>query len=164
MKAAVIYYSLTGKTGVVATTAARVLNAEIKKIEEVKPRGAGPLLYIFGGFAAATGQSSRIKPPDFTLDKYDFILVGSPIWAGKPVPAINSYIAATEFKGKDVVVFCTALNALKGSEVTLRILTQKIENKGGNVVGSFAIDISKTKEPEMVEKTREAVRKYRGRK
>jgi flavodoxin len=164
MKPVVVYYSLTGKTAVVATAAARIINAEIKKIEEVSPRKPGPLVYFFGGLAAATGQGSRIKPLAFTPDKYDFIMVGSPVWAGKPVPAVNTFIAETDFKGRDVVVFCTAAGDLKGTEVAIRTMTQKIEAKAGKVIGSFAIRTAKATEQELVEKTREEVRKYRGRK
>jgi hypothetical protein len=43
-------------------------------------------------------------------------------------------------------------------------MTQKIEAKHGKVVGSFAIRTGKATEQELVEKTREEVRKYRGRK
>jgi flavodoxin len=164
MKPVVIYYSLTGKTEVVATTAARVLNAEIKKIEEVNPHKPGPLVYLLGGLAAATGQGSRIKPLDFASDKYDFIMVGSPVWAGRPVPAVNAFISETDFKGKDVVVFCTGASDAKGTEVALRSLTQKVEGKAGKVIGSFAIRTVKSTEQELIEKTREEVRKYRGRK
>lgn len=164
MKPVVIYYSLTGKTAVVATAAARILNAEIKKIEEVHPYKSGPLVYLFGGLAAAMGRGSRIKSLDFTPDRYDFIMVGSPVWAGRPVPAVNAFIASADFDGRDVVVFCTAAGDLKGTEVAIRTMTQKIEAKTGKVIGSFAIRTAKATEQELIEKTREEVRKYRGRK
>ena len=163
MKPVVIYYSLTGKTAVVATAAARILNAELKQIEEVKPRKPGALVYLFGGLAAMTNQRSRIKPLGLDAGKYDFILVGSPVWAGRPVPAVNAFIAETDFTKKDVVVFCTGASDAKGTEVALRSLAQKVEGKAGKVIGSFAVRTVKATEQELIEKTREEVRKYRGR-
>jgi flavodoxin len=162
MKAIVIYYSLTGKTELVATTVAKVLGAEVKRIEEIKPRKL-PSVYFFGGLTAMTNKSSRIKPLDFNVDNYDLILVGSPVWAGKPTPAVNTFIAKTDFKSKDVVVFCTAGGDMKGTEATFKNLTAKVAKKSGKVIGSFAISTGKATDGEIVEKTREEARKYRER-
>lgn len=162
MKAIIIYYSLTGKTALVATTAAKVLDADVRRIDEVKIRKI-PSVYFFGSLAAMTNKSSRIKPLDFNVDNYDLILVGSPVWAGKPAPAVNTFIAETAFKGKDVVTFCTAFGDLKETEVSFKNLTTKVAKKSGKVIGSFAITTGKATDQEIIEKTREEVRKYRGR-
>jgi hypothetical protein len=52
---------------------------------------------------------------------------------------------------------------MKGTEVTVRSLTAKVERKSGKVIGSFAISTGKATDGEIVEKTREEARKYRER-
>lgn len=163
MKAIVVYYSLTGKTELVATAAARVLGIESRKIEEVNQRKPGPVVYTFGSLAALTNSTSRIKPLELDTNNYNLVLVGTPVWAGRPVPAVNAFIKQTDFKGKDVIVFCSCQD-LKGSAKVLENLAEKVKKQTGSVIGSFAVSSNKTTDQQMVETTREEVRKYRGHK
>ena len=48
MKSLVVYYSLTGKTRLVAQTIAEALNARLVEIREKKTRKLGPFLYLIG--------------------------------------------------------------------------------------------------------------------
>jgi len=154
MKVLVIFYSRTGNTELVAKTIAQMLNADLRKVEEVKER-KGIWGFLSGGIDALKNKCSDIKPVDFDLANYDLVFVGSPIWASKTTPAINAFISKTDFKNKNVVVFFTlGGNSFVGA---VKDMTEKIEKKEGKVVGSFAIRSSKTKD-EMIEKTKEAVK------
>ena len=42
-----------------------------------------------------------------TIDDYDFIIVGSPVWAGKIAPAIRTFLAKNDFSDKQVAFFVT---------------------------------------------------------
>lgn len=41
------------------------------------------------------------------IDDYDFIIVGSPVWAGKIAPAIRSFLVQNDFSDKQLALFVT---------------------------------------------------------
>jgi hypothetical protein len=88
--------------------------------------------------AASQDKCSEIKPCDIEIGEYDQIFIGTPNWASKPAPAVNAFIAGTDFAGRDVVVFCTTGGNLKVNNL-LANFTAKVVAKFGKVVGSFAI-------------------------
>ena len=158
MKSLVVYYSLTGKTRLVAQAIAEDLNATLVEITETKPRKLGPFLYLVGGFGAMTNKRSKIGPIDFDLKQYERILVGSPIWASRPVPAVNSYIYRTNFEGRNVIPFFTMGG--DDSQTALANITAKINRSRGKVTGSFAIRSHKVSDEEMIAGAKKAIKKY----
>ena len=106
MKTLVVYYSLTGKTEIVAKEISAELKSDLRRVEDLKPYGKVSV-YFTGGFAALFEKNGKIKPVDFSLKEYDRIFVGSPVWGGRQVPAINTFISNADFTDKEVVVFVT---------------------------------------------------------
>ncbi|RLC65035.1 MAG: hypothetical protein DRI01_02145 [Chloroflexi bacterium] len=160
MKVLVVYYSLTGKTRLVAQVIAGVLNAALVEITETKPRKMGPLVYLVGGFAATINRRSKINPIDVDLKQHETIFIGSPVWNSRPAPAINSFIYQTNFEGRSIIPFFTM--AGDNSEKALANITAKIEKSQGKVAGSFAIKSHRVSDEEIVARAKEATRNYRG--
>jgi flavodoxin len=106
MKSLVVYYSFTGKTRLAAQAIAEALNATLVEIEERRPIPM-PFVYLSGSFAAFTNRGSKINPVDVDLKQYERIVIGSPMWAYRPAPAINSFIYQTNFEGRSVIPFFT---------------------------------------------------------
>ena len=158
MKSLVVYYSLTGKTKLVAQVVAEVLNATLVDIKETKPRKLGPLVYLLGGFAAITNTGSKINPIDVDLRQHERIFIGSPIWASRPVPAINSFIYRTNFEGRSIIPFFTMGG--DNSQNALANITSKIEKNQGKVVGSFAVTSSRVSDEEIIARAKEAIKDY----
>lgn len=157
MRILVVYYSLTGKTKLVAETIAQTLGGDIRQIEEVSTRRA-PLVYITGGFSAAMGLKSKIKPINFDISDYDVIYLGTPIWGRKQAPAINTFMSKTDFRNRNVILFAT----MGGDNYTVAIktMTNKIEADGGKVLESFAIKTGDVKDEVIIEKAKELASKY----
>jgi flavodoxin len=158
MKSLVVYYSLTGKTKLVAQAIAEALSATLVEITETEPRKLGPLIYLVGGFGAMTNRRSRITPLDVDLRHHERIFVGSPIWASRPVPAVNSFIYQTDFEGMNVIPFFSMGG--DSSERALANITEKIEKRQGNVAGSLAITSYGVSDEEMIARTKDAIKKY----
>jgi flavodoxin len=156
MKTLVVYYSLTGKTRLVAQTIAEALNATLMEIQEIKPRKPGSLVYLIGSFAALTNKGSQINTIGVDLKQYDRIFTGSPIWADRPAPAINSFIYQTNFEGQSVIPFFT-LGGNK-AEGALRNVTAKIEKSHGKVAGSFAITTHRVSDEEIIARAKDATK------
>jgi len=157
MKSLVVYYSLTGKTKLVAQAIAEALNATLLEIEERRPVPM-PFVYLSGGFRAFTNRGSNIKPVDVDLKQYERIFIGSPMWAYRPTPAINSFIYQTNFEGRSIIPFFTMGG--DNSEKALVNINAKIEKRQGKVIGSFAITSSGVSDEELIARAKQAVKKY----
>lgn len=157
MKSLVVYYSLTGKTRLVAQVITEVLNATLMEIEERRTIPI-PFVYLSGGFAAITNRGSKINPIDVDLKQYERIFIGSPIWASRPTPAVNSFIYQANFEGRSVIPFFTMGGDTSAN--ALANITAKLEKSQGKVAGSFAITSSRVSEEEIIARAKEAVKNY----
>jgi flavodoxin len=157
MKSLVVYYSFTGKTRVVAQVIAEGLNGTLVEIEERRPIPM-PLVYVSGSFRAFMNWGSKINPIDVDLKRYERIFVGSPIWAYRPAPAINSFIYQTNFEGRSAIPFFTMGG--DNAESAVANITAKIEKRQGNVAGSFAITSYEVSDEEIIARAEEAIKKF----
>lgn len=158
MKSLVLFYSLTGKTKLVSQAIAEVLNAELVEIEETKPRRRGFLTYLTGGFAAVTNRGCEINPTDVDLKQYDTIFIGSPVWASRSTPAVNSFIYKTNFQGKNIAPFFTMGG--NNSDKALHNITTKIERSQGRVIGSFGVKTYGLTNEKIIARAKEAIDNY----
>jgi len=159
MKPLVVYYSLTGKTKLVAQAIAEALNATLLEIKETKPRKLGASLYLIGGFAATINRGSKINPVDVDLKQHETIFIGSPTWNSRPAPAINSFLYQTNFEGRSIIPFFTMGG--DNAEGALGNITAKIERSQGKVAGSFAITSYGVSDEEIIARAKEAIKNYR---
>ncbi len=119
MKTLVTYYSKTGNTKYVAQKIAEHLTAEISEIRDKKNR-KGKLNFVKSGYESIREKLTEIEV-DKKIDEYDFVIVGSPVWAGKIPPAVRTFLVKNDFKNKKIAIFVTiggnrpkkALNAMK---------------------------------------------------
>ena len=157
MKKLVVFYSLSGNTEIVAKTIAKELKADLCRVEETRKRNRF-LAYMTGGFAAFRDKCSEIKPVVLDVHDYDLIFLGSPIWASRPVPAINAFISSTDFKSRKVIVFFT----MGGEDYrkAVRNITLKVENRSGIVIDSFAVRTGKKHHDVIVKETKKAIKSH----
>jgi flavodoxin len=157
MKTLVVYYSLTGKTRLVAQTIAEALQATLVEIEERRPTPM-PFVYLSGSFRAFMNWGSKIKPLDVDLKQYERMFIGSPMWAYRPAPAINSFIYRTSLEGRSFIPFFTMGG--DDSDKALANIKAKIEKRQGKVVGSFAITSYNVSDEEIIARAKEAIKKF----
>ena len=114
MKRAIIYYSLTDNTKTAAEKLSEKLDADIYRIELEKPLPSSKAKQMFEGgrqavfelCPAITGVSERFRD-------YDEIILGMPVWAGKPASPINTL--QTD-------------KALAGKVTAVKVLRKKLDN------------------------------------
>ena len=108
MKTLVVYYSYDGNSALIAEHLKSALGAEILELKTVdEKRRRGISLIFWGGFQAVKGKKAPLKPYSVKPEDYDLIILGTPVWAGSPAPALNTFIAETDLKGRKVALFCT---------------------------------------------------------
>lgn len=150
MKTLIIYYSKSGNTEIVAKTLSKELPGDLIKIEDSKKRD-GMFSMLRSGRDALRGAKTKISPEKLDLYDYDLIYIGTPVWAGKPTPAIITAIDKYDFKGKNVILFVTMKSS--GDKKTIEKMKEKIQVKGAKVINSFAIKTRNNNEANIKEDT-----------
>lgn len=106
MKSLVVYYTRTGNARFVAETIAAEIGADVEEVIDLKKR-TGVLGYLSGGSDARRGKETEIASTKKSPAEYDLVIVGTPVWAGRPAPAILTYFKKHDFADKKVAVFFT---------------------------------------------------------
>ncbi|MDR1324566.1 MAG: flavodoxin [Treponema sp.] len=107
MKAIVVYYSLDGNSHVIAERIKSTLGADTLKLELVESMPKQGFMKMFqGGKQALFGTMPALKPYRLDLDQYELLILGGPVWAGSPAPALMSFLQQTKFSGKKAALFC----------------------------------------------------------
>lgn len=131
----IAYYSFEGHTEKVAEEiASRIRDnggeANLLKIRVKKePPHTGAGKFLAGGWMALTQKDPGILNEDISLDGYDRIFLGMPVWAGTAPGAIVAFIRKAKPEGKDFYLF-----AVSGSGEDKKTLSRTTENLRGNRV------------------------------
>ena len=105
MKTLVIYFSRTGNTKFVAEKIAEHLGAEICEVVDKKSR-KGKFGFIKSGYESIRKKLTEIEVST-KVDDYDFVIIGSPVWANGITPAIRTFIHQNDLSNKQIACFVT---------------------------------------------------------
>lgn len=136
MKTLVVYYSYEGNTELIAKAISDTFKFDcisIKPVKEMKSKGFTK--YVWGGGQVVMKIVPKIEPINVNLDDYDFIIIGSPIWAGTYAPPIRSFIESTHCINKRIGYFYTHLG---GAELAEKRATQ-VFNKQNTLVSCLGL-------------------------
>lgn len=140
MKSLIIYYSYSGNTDKVAHIFARVLKEKGEvKIQRLKPKDE--IKTFMAQCKAAFTRKRAILEDGVTFDitPYDFVLIGSPVWAFAPTPAINTYLDNIFcVRGKRYLVFLTSGSGV-GVKKCFNNITSVLESKGASKIDELNI-------------------------
>ena len=107
MKTAIVYYSMSGNTKYVADKIAEKIEADIIRIEPVKvypDKGANR--FVWGGVSAVIGEKPALHPYECNVEKYDRIILGTPVWASNFAPPIRTFVKENpDIHEKKVAIF-----------------------------------------------------------
>lgn len=67
---------------------------------------SGAKKFIWGGKSAVMGEKPALLPYELNVEKYDRIILGTPVWASNFVPPIRTFIKENpNIHGKKLAVF-----------------------------------------------------------
>ena len=145
MKRLVVFYSLSGNTEEAARKIAEKLGADLLKLETVKPMPKRFAAQLFvGGGQVLFRRIPELKPLGRDVGAYDEIILGSPIWNSKGVPAVNAFLQDEKAAAKVTSLFFLSgggeiqkgLDAitklLPNLKITVSLLDRKHKNSGEN--------------------------------
>ena len=130
MKTIVAFYSWKGHTGKVAKALATRVGADLVQIEPEKESG------MFGkAMGAVFARSAPIRPCKTDLSGVDFLVLASPVWAGKVPPYVNRYISLlSNTSGKPFSL--VAEMGGRGAENAIAHMRKRLEATGMQFVSS----------------------------
>ena len=106
MKTLVVFYSMTGITKEIAIHISEELDCDIEEIFDVKTR-KGIFGFIKSGIESAFRIIPKIKEIEVDPEKYDLIIIGTPIWAGNMASPVRAYIFQNNENIDNIAFFCT---------------------------------------------------------
>ena len=110
MKTLIIYYSFSGTTE-------RVVNMytkELAKTGEITVQRLKPKTEVTTFFGQCNAAFMRKRAElegqvAFDVTGYDLVMIGSPVWAFAPVPAVNAYLdKLSGLSGKKAIILLTS--------------------------------------------------------
>jgi len=120
MKTIVVYYSNKGSNKYLAERISKSLSCEI---EEIKPRLNIFLLFLMNIHLG-------IKPLKNNIKEYDKVILCGPIWMGKFIPPLRSFIKKYFFKINKLifVTCCGSTTAKKDEKFGHGLVFKEVEN------------------------------------
>ncbi len=150
-KSLVIVFSPTGHTKQIATYISEIEGSDLNELIPEIPYTAEDLDYNTNGTRANNEQNDPDARPEiateFSLDGYDRIYIGYPIWWWTNPKIILTLIEKYDFSGKEIVLFCTSWSSGIGTS------ENELRGHGLNIIWSkrFAQGASKQEVQEWLE-------------
>ena len=141
MKTLIAYYSRTGNTKKVCEFLSKKLNADIDEIIDKKKR-KGAIGFVVGGKDAMQKNMTEIKTKK-DPSQYDFVILGTPVWADNVTPAIRTYAYEYKHNIKNTAFICTT--GMSGIEKTFMELEKILEKKPKATFSMLTKDVKNEK-------------------
>lgn len=112
----VIYFSRTGNTEKIAEYLIDITNADSYVIEAAVPYSDADIKYQDDNCRANKEQNDKTVRPEIanpidSIDSYDTIFLGYPIWWGQEPRIIDTFLESYDFSDKTVIPFCTSASS-----------------------------------------------------
>ena len=108
----ILYFSATGTTKGVAEKIVALTGADLVEIIPAQPYTAEDLNYNDRTTRATVEQNTPDTRPEIaneiSLDGYDTIYLGYPIWWGQAPRILSTFVESHDFTGITVIPFCTS--------------------------------------------------------
>ena len=109
----VVYFSRTGNTEKIAEYLIELTNADSYVIEAAVPYTDEDIEYNNNSCRANQEQNDKSVRPEIanpiaSIDSYDTIFLGYPIWWGQEPRIIDTFLESYDFSDKTVIPFCTS--------------------------------------------------------
>ncbi len=145
IRACVIFYSYSGITRGVAEGIRNASGCDLLEVRTKNPYTSFSV-YTTGVLHSRKGVCDPIEPAEIDVSGYDLLIIGTPVWAWKPAPAINGAVQALKgCEGKMAVIFTTC--STQPGEA-LPILSKALSDRGVRIMAEISLDAKDTKNPD----------------
>lgn len=150
MRSAIIYYSYSGNTKLVAETLSLCLSAK-GEVRMIDLQAQDESRTFFGQCKRAFWHvRAKLKPAKYDLSGYDILCFGTPVWAFAPAPAMNAYLDHCSGVGGKKIILFTTYGSGTGNQRCLNFMQGMLAKKGAKDFSRFSIQQGKVKDKEFV--------------
>ena len=112
-KTLVAYFSATGTTKRVAENLTKAAGADLYEIKPLKPYTSADLNWHDSNSRSSVEMNNPKSRPEivednFSVDNYDTIYLGFPIWWGTAPKVVHTFLEKYDFSGKKIIIFATS--------------------------------------------------------
>lgn len=144
-KSLIIYYSLEGNTKLMAEEMAKAVGADLLQLKPKKEmKSTGFSKYLWGGSQVMMKKKPELMPFEIDPLSYDFIVIGTPVWAWTYAPPIASLFSTVDFSGKTIGLF-----SCHGGGNGKTLINMKEQLMNSNVIGEIDFFEPLTKDKDM---------------
>lgn len=145
IRTCVIFYSYSGVTRHVAEGIRNASGCDLIEVRTKTPYSTFTA-YTTGVLRSRKRSLDEIEPGEIDVSEYDLLIIGTPVWAWKPSPAINAAVQALiGCEGKRAVIFSTCSNQ---PGEALPLLKEALAARGVQVMAAISLDAKDTKNPD----------------
>jgi len=105
-------------------------------------------VYLIGSYRAMKDARDPIEQKKIEITRYDLIILATPVWAGKPTPAMNAAISALKGCESKKVILVATCKSQPGK--TIESMRKKCAGLGMTVIGAFSFTDSDIKGGKML--------------
>ena len=153
MKILIVFYSLTGNTRKIAEAVASATSGEMMEIKTVKEiPTTGFMKFWVGGKQVVQRELPELLPFEKNPNDFDFIFLGTPIWAANFVPAVRSFLKQAKLQNKKIALFCIH----GGDDPGQAFVNLEEELLGREIVGKIDFKMDAISEEQLLENLQKA--------
>lgn len=151
MSKLIVYFSYTGNTRMIANKIKEKLNCDILEIKTVIPYSNDYQSVVDDEQnQESSNHLPEIQSINVDLSKYDEIILGTPVWWYRPVPAIRTFLTQNDLSGKAIKFFATNAGWLGRTFKEIKTLCPNSNiDKGMNIIFQSYSDKLVTKEEDI---------------
>ncbi len=149
-KTLIVYYSFEGNTRFISEEIQKVTGGdflELKPVQEIESKGFSK--FIWGGKQVMSGETPALYPLDKSVEDYDRIFIGTPVWAWSYAPALESFFKEVSIKNKEVALFCCSGG---GPGSTIEKMEKKLAGGENQIIGTIKFRDPLRRDPEVNKK------------
>lgn len=106
MKPIIVYFSYTNNTRKIAKEIEQKLNCDILEIKTTVPYSNDYEEVVNNEQnSERSNYLPEIEPIDVEFNQYDTIILGTPVWWYRPVPAIRTFLSQYDLRNKTIIPF-----------------------------------------------------------
>ena len=150
MKTLITYYSYSGITEKVIAIFKEVLEKKSElKIQRLRPKEE--IASFFGQcMAARFKKRCQIEEALFDASSFDTVIIGLPVWAFAPTPAINTYLdKVTGLNNKKLIILLTSGSGV-GVKNCFKYIGNILRAKGVSSISEIQIPNDKMKDIDFI--------------
>ncbi len=134
----VVYFSSTGTTKNVAENLAKATSGDLYEIKPVKAYTSADLNWQDSNSRSSVEMNNPKSRPeivtgDLSIENYDTIFLGFPIWWGTAPMVVHTFLEQYDFSGKKIIIFATSGSSGLGN--TANTLKQSVSKTAKIIEG-----------------------------